>query len=162
MQDQHRSILGGRRQEHTAGVEDMGYLSHKHRIDSDAFSWVCMSKIIKAKKNNWHVWEQTFSYKYQFSFLLRSIKNRDVHLGERGLMGWFIIRGKNYTWGFLGSLDCAYMHFTYIVAVVVECVLCLLHFTWKGPFFFLFGESSTPAEHSVEYVWLFFSVQSKS
>lgn len=55
MQDQHRSLLGGRRQEHTAGVEDMGYPSYEHRIDSDTFSWFCRSKIIKTNKNNWYI-----------------------------------------------------------------------------------------------------------
>lgn len=50
MQDQHRSILGRARQEHTAGVEDIGYPSHEYRTDSDAFSWFCMHKIINAKK----------------------------------------------------------------------------------------------------------------
>lgn len=43
MQDQHRSILGGRRQEHTAGVENMGYALHECRIDSDGFpGFVCI------------------------------------------------------------------------------------------------------------------------
>lgn len=50
VQDQHRSILGRRKPEHTGGVEDMGCPSHETRTDSDTFCWFCMCKIIKAKK----------------------------------------------------------------------------------------------------------------
>lgn len=152
------SILKGRRQERTAGVEDMGYPSMSSGLTVLHFPGFCMYKIIKAKKSYWHNWEQTFSYKHQCSSCWKVYKTEMfiwegvIHHEKKELHLQFFWLLRLFLHAFY--IDCSDGSWMCSMSTPFCMKKSILSVKW------VFHPSRV--EHSVEYVWLLFSVRCKS